>query len=162
MLRTATALFVATSTILFSQAASASANDRPIDFDRHVHALLDRLGCNAGKCHGNRDGKGGFSLSLFAANAAKDHAEILCKGQGRYVNVADPERSLLLLKATGQLKHEGGIRVTPSSWEYRVQREWISNGARRISDAPITALTVVPEEHVFKMGDNVPLKVLAQ
>ena len=61
-----------------------------IDFERHVHALLDRQGCNAGKCHGNRDGQGGFSLSLFAAESESDFHEITRHSHGRYVNPADP------------------------------------------------------------------------
>ncbi|MCI0349376.1 MAG: hypothetical protein L0Z53_08120 [Acidobacteriales bacterium] len=38
-----------------------------VDFERHMHPLLDRLGCNAGKCHGHQNGRGGLSLSLMAA-----------------------------------------------------------------------------------------------
>ena len=51
--------------------------------------------------------------------------------QGRRVNVLEPDRSLVLLKATGQVPHEGGRRFEPGSWEYRVIRAWIADGARR-------------------------------
>ena len=134
-----------------------------IDFERHVHALLDRQGCNAGKCHGNRDGKGGFSLSLFAASPEGDFLEIVRRSNGRHINVPDPERSLFLLKATGEMEHGGGIRVAPGSWEYLLLREWIAQGARRATGiGEIKSLKVIPSEHVFQVGDHVNLKVIAE
>lgn len=134
-----------------------------IDFERHVHALLDRQGCNAGKCHGNRDGKGGFSLSLFAASPESDFLEIARRSNGRQVNVNDPERSLLLLKATGKLQHGGDIRVAPGSWEYELLREWIAQGARRDAGrGKIKSLKVVPHDHIYQSGEQVNLKVIAE
>ncbi len=44
---------------------------------------------------------------------------------------SNPDRSLVLLKATGQVPHEGGQRFSVGSWEYRVIRAWIAEGARR-------------------------------
>ncbi|MBI1831030.1 MAG: DUF1549 domain-containing protein, partial [Planctomycetes bacterium] len=125
--------------------------------------MLDRQGCNAGACHGNRDGKGGFSLSLFAASPEKDFDQIAQKGQGRHVNVADPDRSLLLLKATGQIKHDGGPRLARGSWEYQVLRRWIADEARRLSGhGDVKDLRLVPSEHVFQVGEKLQLKVIAQ
>ena len=43
----------------------------------------------------------------------------------------DPDRSLVLLKAAGQVPHEGGQRFAKGSWEYRVIRAWIADGAQR-------------------------------
>jgi len=59
-----------------------------VDFERHVHALLDRAGCNGGKCHGDAPGRGGFSLSLMAAAADLDHQEILTSSRGRRLSFA--------------------------------------------------------------------------
>jgi hypothetical protein len=124
---------------------------------------LERQGCNAGKCHGNRTGKGGFSLSLFSASPANDYLEIARSSHGRYMNGADPDRSLLLLKASGQLNHEGGIRIVPRSWEYQVLREWIASGAgREPGRGDIKELQVIPHEHLFKAGESLQLKVIAQ
>src|SRR5690606_36350433 len=36
----------------------------PISFIRDVNPVLTRLGCNQGTCHGSKDGKNGFKLSL--------------------------------------------------------------------------------------------------
>jgi len=134
-----------------------------IDFDRHVHALLDRQGCNAGACHGNRDGKGGFSLSLFAGSPQRDYDQIAQKFQGRYVNVGDPERSLLLLKATAQVKHDGGRRLVPGSWEYQVLRQWIADGARRQhGQRDVQDLRLVVSERLMEVTEKWQLKVVAR
>jgi hypothetical protein len=134
-----------------------------VDFDRHVHALLDRAGCNAGKCHGNHRGAGGLSLSLMAASPEKDHEEIVSGSRGRRLNFADPDRSLLLLKAAGRLGHGGGMRLAPASWEYQLLREWITEGARREpGDNKVVGMEVVPPEHVFRPGESLPLKVFAR
>jgi hypothetical protein len=57
-----------------------------------------------------------------------------------------PDNSLLLLKATGQVPHEGGVRFTPTSPEYSVLRRWIANGCP--ADPPggstLTKLDVTP------------------
>ena len=58
-------------------------------------------------------------------------ATLAREASGRRVDVIDPDRSLLLLKPTGQVPHEGGQRFAAGSWEYRVIRAWIADGARR-------------------------------
>ncbi len=134
-----------------------------IDFDRHFHALLDRQGCNAGKCHGNRDAKGGFALSLLAASPESDFLEITRRGHGRMINTADPDNSLLLLKATGRMTHGGEARILDGSWEYRLVREWIAQGAKRQAGrGQIKNLQVTPHDHILQVGDSVQLKVIAE
>src|SRR5262245_37695950 len=81
-----------------------------VNFERHVMSLLGRLGCSAGSCHGSFQGKGGFALSLFGSSPEKDYQALTRGGLGRRVNVADPDRSLLLLKPSAQVAHEGGRR----------------------------------------------------
>src|ERR1700730_2925447 len=88
-----------------------------VDFDRHVASLFGRLGCNAGACHGSFQGRGGLNLSLFGHDPAHDFEALTHGAQGRRVNVFDPDRSLVLLKATGQVPHEGGQRFVRGSWE---------------------------------------------
>src|SRR5262245_28124293 len=107
-----------------------------VEFDRHVAGLLGRLGCNAGSCHGSFQGRGGLRLSLFGHDPARDFEAITRGAQGRRVNVLEPDRSLLLLKATGQVPHEGGRRFAPGSWESRVILAWIAGGARRDPGRP--------------------------
>ena len=87
-------------------------------FSRHVSAVLSRLGCNGGTCHGAVKGQNGFRLTLFAADPALDHERLLREAAGRRLNRDDPDRSLLLLKATAQVSHQGGKRLDAASPEY--------------------------------------------
>jgi hypothetical protein len=102
-----------------------------VDFDRHVASLFGRLGCNAGACHGSFQGRGGLNLSLFGHDPARDFATLTRNALGRRIDVINPDRSLVLLKPTGQIPHEGGQRFKIDSWEYRVIRAWIAQGAKR-------------------------------
>ena len=101
-----------------------------VDFERHVMGLLSKVGCNAGSCHGSFQGKNGFRLSLFGYEPAMDFASLTRDNLGRRVNVVQPDESLLLLKATGQTYHDGGMRFGKDGWQYNVFREWIRTGAK--------------------------------
>src|SRR5437764_15034644 len=90
-----------------------------VDFERHVVSLFGKAGCNTGACHGSFQGKGGLRLSLFGYDPAKDFRALTRDGEGRRVNRYDPDQSVLLLKATGQVSHGGGRRIDPASWQYR-------------------------------------------
>src|SRR3954469_21348745 len=111
---------------LAAVAAPARADDKHPSYQRHVSALLSKLGCNGGTCHGAVQGQNGFRLSLFAADPALDHERLLREANGRRVNVLDPDSSLLLLKATGRAPHQGGRLIAPAGPEYRVVRDWIA------------------------------------
>src|SRR5262245_24527665 len=98
---------------------------REIRFERHIAPLLGRHGCNTGACHGSFQGKGGLYLSLFGYSAQNDFAALTRDGLGRRINSTQPDQSLLLLKPTAQLPHQGGRRFDTASWEYKLLREWI-------------------------------------
>ncbi|MFO0928123.1 MAG: hypothetical protein U0736_13980 [Gemmataceae bacterium] len=87
-----------------------------VDFERHVMGLLGRAGCASGSCHGSFQGKGGLQLSLFGYDPAKDHQALVRDASGRRLDLANPDRSLLLLKATGQVPHGGFTRFGKESW----------------------------------------------
>jgi hypothetical protein len=135
-----------------------------VDFERHVMGLFGRMGCNSGSCHGSFQGKGGFRLSLFGYDPEKDYATLTRDVLGRRVNPADPDHSLILLKATGQALHEGGKRFEVGSWQYQLLREWITNGLPRDKGSGIVStLTVTPAEQAFqKPGQTAQLKVTAR
>ena len=99
-----------------------------VDFERHIMGLFGRTGCNAGGCHGSFQGKGGFRLSLFGYEPEKDFIAITRDSLARRINPIDPDNSLLLLKATGQCRHGGGMRFGKGTWQYQIIREWIVNG----------------------------------
>ena len=86
-------------------------------FRNEVMVVLAKAGCNQGTCHGNAKGKGGFQLSLRGEDLRGDYA-VLTKDQlGRRVNLLEPEKSLLLRKATQELAHKGGKRFSKESGE---------------------------------------------
>lgn len=135
-----------------------------VDFERHMMGLLGRMGCAMGSCHGSFQGKGGFQLSLFGYEPDKDYFRMTREGNGRRINLAEPENSLLLLKATGEVEHGGGVRFTRDSWQYRVFHEWIKAGAARETGAgEIASIRVEPAELAFKKaGEDRQLVVKAK
>ena len=135
-----------------------------IDFERHIVGLLGKSGCSAGACHGSFQGKGGFRLSLFGYEPEKDFLALTRGGGGRRVNVAEPDKSLVLLKATGQVPHGGGKRFAADSWQARALRDWIAAGARHApGSGTATRLEVSPAERVLaKPGDSAKLSVRAK
>lgn len=122
-----------------------------ISFKNDVQAAIAKAGCNLGTCHGNATGKGGFKMSLRGDDADYDYAALVQDVSGRRVNLMEPERSLLLQKATQALAHEGGKRFDKNSWEYAVLRDWIAQGARRHTpgEPELTKLEVTPREQIL-------------
>jgi hypothetical protein len=145
--------------------AAAPAGEAPKEprFSRHVVPLFSRLGCNAGSCHGAVKGQNGFRLSLFGADPAGDHQRLLREAGGRRLDRSDPDNSLLLLKATGQARHEGGTRMAKGSAEYRILRDWIASGASldSIEKSAVTRLTIAPLQKTLKQGERYALRVMA-
>lgn len=122
-----------------------------VSFRNDVQAVLTRAGCNAGACHGNLNGKGGFKLSLKGEDADADHAALTRGMLGRRIDSHRPADSLLLQKAIGQVPHEGGARFATAGHEYAVLLRWITAGARPDpADVPkLTKLTVNGTSHVL-------------
>src|SRR5207247_7264764 len=99
-----------------------------ISFRNDVMPVLSKAGCNAGACHGNASGKAGFKLSLRGQDPDLDFYVLTREQFGRRTNPMDPAQSLILLKPTTQLAHEGGKRFGKGSWEYETLRRWIAEG----------------------------------
>lgn len=135
-----------------------------VNFERHIVGLFGKMGCNSGSCHGSFQGKGGFRLSLFGYDSDMDYQAVTRSGQGRRVNRVDPEQSLLLLKATGQMNHGGMRRFSKGSWQYQLLLEWIKSGMpRHEGEGDIINVTVNPPEiTVNKVGEQQTLKVTAE
>jgi hypothetical protein len=134
-----------------------------VDFERHVMGVFGRMGCNNGSCHGSFQGRGGFRLSLFGYDPARDYLALTRDGNGRRINRTDPERSLLLLKATGQVPHGGLTRFSKRSWSYRLLLAWLRQGARwEKGSGEVQTLRVTPAEPTFTAaGQTIPLRVKA-
>jgi len=120
-------------------------------FRNDVMAALSKAGCNLGTCHGNATGKGGFKLSLRGQDIENDYAALTRDVAGRRVNVFAPDESLLLVKGSNKLAHEGGKRLNPKGWEYAVVRDWIAAGmpAAAKEDVRVKKLEVTPAEIIL-------------
>ena len=134
-------------------------------FRRHILPLFSRVGCSGRECHGAFAGQGGFQLSLFGYDFAKDHKEITADAEDDVrVDQKDASKSLVLLKATNQEKHKGKERIKSGSWEYNLVHKWISAGAKNDTEktGEFDRLEISPNEIVFKkVGDKTQIRVLA-
>jgi hypothetical protein len=151
-------------TLTFFLAATPVQGQAPVSFRNEVMAVLSRAGCNQGICHGNLNGRGGFKLSLRGQDIDFDRAALTRDSLGRRANTQNPDASLLLLKATGQIAHEGGPRFARSSEEYRILRTWVAAGIPL--DPPgaptLKSLTVTPiEQYIVQPHDEVSVQVRA-
>ena len=125
-------------------------------FRQDVMPVLFRAGCNAGTCHGAAKGKDGFMLSLFGYDPAGDYHRIVNDIAGRRINLAAPERSLLLLKAIGKVPHTGGDLFATDSPYYGVLRDWIAAGAPDdAQDVPDTTGLELAEERLVFEGKTI-------
>jgi hypothetical protein len=155
-----TPLLVPLAGLLLAGTAGAQA----VSFRNDVMAVLSRGGCNAGACHGNQNGKGGFKLSLRGEDPTADFAALTRDALARRTDAHRPADSLLLLKATASVPHEGGRRFTADSPEYDILRRWVAAGTP--ADAPDTprlkALEATPAEaFLVEPADRVKLRVRA-
>ena len=132
-------------------------------FRNNVQPVLAKAGCSSGACHGAAAGQGGFKLSLRGYDDDGDWKSITRSALGRRIVLADPARSLLLLKPTGAVPHKGGTKFEVGSLEYRILSEWIAAGTPppKADDARITRLEVSPEHVTLKPGDSQQLVVKA-
>src|SRR2546422_4545531 len=77
-----------------------------VSFRNDVMAVISKAGCSAGTCHGNKNGKGGFKLSLRGQDPDVDYLTLTRDLFARRIDSLEPEQSLILLKPTTQVAHE--------------------------------------------------------
>lgn len=126
-------------------------NEQPT-FMRDVLPVLNKAGCSAGACHAKPDGQNGFNLTIFSYDPKADYNEIVKEGRGRRVFPAAPEESLLLLKPTLAVPHEGGERFDKDSDAYRTLATWIRTGMvfRAENEPALETLETLPRERTYR------------
>lgn len=141
-----------------------SAEIAPTDYIRDVTPVLSKLGCNQGTCHGSKDGKNGFKLSLRGYDPIYDTRAFTDELASRRANIAAPENSLMLLKATGAVPHLGGQLTKPGEPYYEVIRRWIGGGAKLdLSSARVESISIEPQMPVVqKLGAKQQMRILAK
>ncbi|HZE98804.1 MAG TPA: DUF1549 domain-containing protein [Planctomycetota bacterium] len=133
------------------------------DFIRDVNPVISRVGCNAGTCHGSAKGRNGFKLSLRGYDAILDVRSLTDDLASRRVNVASPDDSLMLLKTTGAVPHEGGRVVQHGDTYYQILRAWIAQGATLdTAAARVKKIEVVPSNPTIeRIGSRQQIRVVA-
>jgi hypothetical protein len=124
----------------------------PISFANDVMPVFTKAGCNTGGCHGSSRGKDGFRLSLFGYDPDGDYFRLTREAIGRRINLAVPEESLLLEKATGHVPHTGGERFKPESEFYRTLLAWLKAGAPKDAAdvAKVVRIEINPRQSVLE------------
>jgi hypothetical protein len=120
-----------------------------VRFVRDIEPVLAAVGCNAGTCHGAAKGKNGFKLSLRGYDPEFDYAALVQDLQGRRINRVQPDQSLMLLKPSGAVAHEGRTLFHEDSRQYKLIYQWIKEGAEidsQLSTARPNKLEVIPAE----------------
>jgi hypothetical protein len=150
-------------TLLTLIAAPLLAADAP-SFRNHVQPILAKTGCSSGACHGAAAGQGGFRLSLRGYDDEGDFLALTRGAFGRRVNLPEPGKSLILLKATSAVAHKGGERFPVDSPEWRTLADWVANGAPgpKAEDARIASLHVEPANATLAPGAKQQFRVQAK
>ncbi|MEE2887733.1 MAG: DUF1549 domain-containing protein, partial [Planctomycetota bacterium] len=120
----------------------------PVHFARHVMPVLSKAGCSAGTCHGAQDGQNGFVLSLRGYDPAFDHAALVHELSGRRFDRVNPKNSLMLLKPTSEVPHEGSKVLEEGSRHYQLLLDWIAQGTNFHSNdaSQVVALDILPAQ----------------
>lgn len=144
-------------------APAQSAHPSSPSFRYDIIPLLTKAGCNQGTCHGKGAGQNGFRLSLRGYAPDWDHKWITREFDGRRLSPADPEGSLLLRKATGQVPHEGGRVIVKGGPEYRLLQAWIAAGCPgpRADEPALSRLEVAPAAVQLRPSESVRLVATA-
>lgn len=128
---------------------------RPFEpsFVRDVQPALAKMGCNQGTCHGAKDGKAGFKLSLRGYDPIFDHRALVDDIGARRFNRAAPDQSLMLLKATGSIPHVGGVRTNVGDPYYELLRQWIVAGVKQDLSVPrVASIEVFPKNPIVPLA----------
>jgi hypothetical protein len=120
----------------------------PVRFVRDIEPLLSKVGCNAGTCHGSAKGKNGFKLSLRGYDPEFDYQALINDLSGRRFDRVNVDESLMLLKPTGEVPHEGRQVFKIKSREYDLIRQWIAEGAAYEEPAVgrVKSIEILPSE----------------
>jgi hypothetical protein len=129
-----------------------------------LEPLFTRLGCNQGACHGKGAGQNGFRLSLRGYAPEMDYLWLTREYDGRRIDTAAPENSLLLLKPLGKAPHEGGKLMSEGSPEYRLVLDWLRAGAPgpKKDDPDIKRVWAEPAKRTLAPGQDQQLTVFAE
>ena len=119
-----------------------------VRFVRDIEPIMSKVGCNAGTCHGSAKGKNGFKLSLRGYDPDFDYQALVNDLSGRRFDRVAVEDSLMLLKPTGDVPHEGRQAIKPGSRYYHMLRQWIADGLKmeETAKARVQTVEIIPAD----------------
>lgn len=137
-------------------------SSKEVDFIRDVEPVLAKVGCNAGTCHGAQQGRKGFKLSLRGYDPLYDYRALVDDVSGRRFNRAKPSDSLMLLKPTQGVPHEGGFLFDEESRGYKLIEQWIAEGCKFSELTRASRLELLPKSPVLdRSGQTQQVQVIA-
>lgn len=110
--------------ILFAAAISWVARAQQTSFSDQVYPVLQSAGCAS--CHNAEGVAAPTRLHFPDEPVSPARLQAFGKSLVEFVNRAQPDKSLLLLKPTIRIPHTGGERIRKGSPEEGVLRGWIS------------------------------------
>ncbi len=135
---------------------------RPVSFVREIEPVLSKVGCNAGTCHGAQQGKAGFKLALRGYDPLYDYRALVDDVSARRFNRSMPSQSLMLLKPTQGVPHEGGFLFDENSIPYKLIQQWIAEGCKYDGATRVVRIAITPEKPLLeKSGQRQQLIVTA-
>ncbi len=145
-----------------SKVRAKPSRNRVVDFNNEIMPVFTKAGCNAGACHGAAIGRGGLRLSLYGGDPKADYEAVVRELEGRRVNLAHPEKSLIVLKPTRRLRHGGGRRLFRDDEGTKLLLQWIEQGAKHTKSRKLARVDISPRKHVAKnLKDFTQLKTTA-
>jgi hypothetical protein len=160
-------------------ATDGAGKHRPFSFARDIGGIFTRRGCNNSDCHGGVKGKGGYKLSINALHPDDDYRWTVEGGTFDVLSAEpkgpripridrqEPEKSLLLAKATLQVVHGGGRRFELNSADAQAILKWVRAGAplgeaSGDQSVSIEGVEVFPPEVILQPGEQHRLLVTAK
>lgn len=134
-----------------------------VSFQHEIIPLLTKGRCNSGGCHGKAEGQNGFKLSLLGYDWSSDYDALIKEGKGRRVDLAHPDRSMLLVKGAALVPHGGGRKIELGTPGFKRLQRWLADGAPRTlsNELPIVRIEVEPANVIMTAASTQQLRVTA-
>ena len=107
-----------------------------ISFTRTVYPIFESAQCRG--CHSDDGVASATRVHFPEPNASPDEIEAFGLTLAALVDRADPARSLLINKPTNRVRHTGGVRIQPGSFDEEALRTWVQYLAG-VSEEVVTA-----------------------
>jgi hypothetical protein len=109
--------------ILVAGVAARAIAQAPVSFGRTVYPILESAQCRG--CHSDDGVASATRIHFPDPNASPDDIEAFGLTLAALVDRTDPSRSLLINKPTNRVRHTGGVRIQPGSFEEEALRNWV-------------------------------------